>query len=187
MDPNVVVSGQAASSGEREAALLEQSSNTKFVAIVAISLVSREGSAHFNVGSASAEFGNQCASTQARADAARACVVVIVAGMAIPPSQLAVLKEWALRPQLNAEIVLKSDDDEDPERGSSSHTVAKPGGPRWRPNSHKQITCLKCLAPLIVDYNLDFVLAFNRGATPWTVKGEPNLCIQHGCSQLVII
>jgi hypothetical protein len=71
VDPNVVVSGQAASSGEREAALLEQSSNTKFVTIVAISLVSREGSAHFNVGSASAEFGNQCASTQARADAAR--------------------------------------------------------------------------------------------------------------------
>jgi hypothetical protein len=67
------------------------------------------------------------------------------------------------------------------------NSVAKPGGPRWRPNSHKQITCLKCLAPLIVDYNLDFVLAFNRGATPWTVKGEPNLCIQHGCSQLVII
>ena len=58
------------------------------------------------------------------------------------------------------------------------NSVAKPGGPRWRPNSHKQITCLNGLAPLIVDHNLDFVRAFNRGATPWTVKGEPKLCVR---------
>ena len=53
------------------------------------------------------------------------------------------------------------------------YNLITPGGPRRIPQARKQKTCLKCIAPLLVDFELNFVLAFNRAAIPWNVKGQP--------------